>query len=146
MNWKFNKKTGFESKQMNTFKNTGNEQFMHEVQTWSRVLYFYKQENAFLKTRLSHVVDHNHDRAFLDTAEHFNNRFLFVDEYIAELFQDIRMQADMIKKSISGDHSQDKVMTTLQTKLRGEMEKFEKDLLTLRTEFNKKLVNYFDIN
>ena len=97
---------------MTTFKNTEADQFLHEVQTWGRALDFYKQENAYLKTRLSQVVDHNHDRLFLASAEHFNNRFVFVDEYIAELMQDVRMQSDLIKKSLSGEKSQDKVMLT----------------------------------
>ncbi len=146
MNWKFGYKSGAEIKHMTTFKNTEADQFLHEVQTWGRALDFYKQENAYLKTRLSQVVDHNHDRLFLASAEHFNNRFVFVDEYIAELMQDVRMQSDLIKKSLSGEKSQDKVMLTLHKKLRGEMEKFEKDLYQLRSEFNKKLVSYFEIN
>lgn len=135
-----------DNKNMNNFKNSGADQFMHETLTWSRALEFYKLENAFLKTRLSQVVDSNSDKIFLAAAEHYNNRFVFMDEYIKELKQDIRMQVQMIKQHLSDNHLQDKVMIALQNKLRGEMEKFEKDSNALKYDFNKKLVNYFEIN
>ena len=133
-------------KYMSNNKNTGVDQYLHETQTWVRALDFYKQENAFLKTRLSKVVDNNSNKDFLAQAEHFNNRFLFIDEYIKELRQDTRMQIEMIKQSLSGNHLQDNVMIGLQKKLRGEMERFENDVYTLKNEFNKKLVIYFDIS
>jgi hypothetical protein len=133
-------------KYMSNNKNTGVDQYLHETQTWVRALDFYKQENAFLKTRLSQVVDNNSNKDFLAQAEHFNNRFLFIDEYIKELRQDTRMQIEMIKQSLSGNHLQDNVMVGLQKKLRGEMERFENDVYTLKNVFNKKLVIYFDIS
>jgi len=119
---------------------------MYETLTWSRALEFYKLENAFLKTRLSQVLDSNSDKVFLAAAEHYNNRFVFMDEYIKELKQDIRLQVQMIKQHLADNHLQDKVMVALQRKLRGEMEKFEKDINGLKYDFNKKLVNYFEIN
>jgi hypothetical protein len=131
---------------MNSNKNTGTEQYLHETQTWGRALDFYKQENAFLKTRLSQVLDNNADKIFLAAAENFNNRFIFIDEYIAELRQDTRIQIDMLKQSISGNHEKDNVMLAMQKKLRGEMERFEKEIYNLKNEFNKKLVTYLDIS
>lgn len=119
---------------------------MHETQTWVRSLDFYKQENAYLKTRLSQVVDNNSDKVFLVTAEHFHNRFIFIDEYIKELKQDARMQLEMIKQSLAGHHAQDLTMAGLHKKLRGEMSRFEKDIYNLKNEFNEKMVNYFDIS
>lgn len=133
-------------KNMSNVRFSGIDQFYHETQTWERALDFYKQENAFLKTRLSEVVDNNSDKIFLALAEHFNNRFLFMDEYIKEFRKDIRMQVSMIKESISGNHIQDKVLNNLQVKLRKEMDLFEKDIYVLKTDFNKKLVSYLGIN
>jgi hypothetical protein len=131
---------------MSNVRYSGVDQFYHETQTWERTLDFYKQENAFLKTRLSEVVDNNSDKIFLALAEHFNNRFLFMDEYIKEFRKDIRMQVTMIKESLSGNHLQDKVLNNLQAKLRKEMDLFEKDVYVLKTDFNKKLVSYLGIN
>jgi len=133
-------------KKMNNIKNSGADQYMYETLTWSRALEFYKLENAFLRTRLSQVLDSNSDKVFLAAAEHYNNRFVFMDEYIKELKQDIRLQVQMIKQHLADNHLQDKVMIALQRKLRGEMEKFEKDINGLKYDFNKKLVNYFEIN
>jgi len=132
-------------KNMSNVKYSGTDQIYHETKTWERALDFYKQENAFLKTRLSEVVDNNSDKIFLALAEHFNNRFLFMDEYILEFKKDIRMQVTMIKESLSGNHLQDKVMNSLQLKLRGEMDRFEKDIYVLKTDFNKKLVSYLGV-
>jgi hypothetical protein len=131
---------------MSNFKISGADQFMHESQTWERALDFYKQENAYLKTRLSHVVDNNSDKVFLALAEQYNNRFVFIDDYIKEFRKDIRMQMEMIKQSLQGNHTQDKVMNRLQNKLRGEMERFEKEISTLKNEFNKKLVTSLGIS
>ena len=92
------------------------------------------------------VVDNNSDKIFLALAEHFNNRFLFMDEYIKEFRKDVRMQVTIIKESLSGNHTQDKVMNNLQVKLRREMDRFEKDIYVLKTDFTTKLVSYLGIN
>ncbi len=131
---------------MSTLKNTGAEQFLSETQGWGRTLDFYKQENAFLKTRLSQVVDHNSDKTFVAAAENFNNKFLITDEYISDLGRDVRLQLDIIKQALNGDAEQEKLMQLRQRKLRGEMERFEKEVCSLRTDFNKRLVAYYETN
>ena len=131
----------FDNQIMENIKISGLDQFMHENQMWERTLNFYKQENAFLKTRLSQVVDNNTDKDFVALAENFHNRFLFTDEYIKELCQDIRQQTEFIKKTVPGEKLQDNVVNR-QQKLRIEMEIFEKDISELKNEFNKKLVSY----
>jgi hypothetical protein len=127
---------------MENIKISGPDQFMHENLMWERALNFYQQENAFLKTRLSQVVDNNTDKAFVDLAEHFHNRFLFNDEYIKELFQDTRLQMELIKKAVPGNSLHFNAITRMQDKLRTEMEKFEADFSLLKNEFNKKLLSY----
>ena len=131
---------------MNTLKNTGAEQFLYETQGWGRALDFYKQENAFLKTRLSQVVDHNSDKSFVAAAENFHNKFIILDEYIADLSRDVRLQLDIIKQALNGDPEKDKVMQLRQKKLRGETERFEKEMCSVKTDFNKRLVVYYETN
>ena len=131
----------FDNRIMENIKISGLDQFMHENLMWERALNFYKQENAFLKTRLSQVVDNNTDKSFVALAENFHNRFLFIDEYIKELCQDIRLQTELIKKTVPDEKLQDNIMNR-QQKLRTEMESFEKDISELKNEFNKKLVSY----
>ncbi len=129
---------------MNPFKNNGAEQFLYETHGWNRALDFYKQENAFFKTRLSQVVDLDSDKLFVSAAENFHNKFVITDEYIKDLGQDLRLQLDIIKQALNGDSEKEKVMRMRQKKLRGEMERFEKEVYNLKTDFNKKLVAYYD--
>lgn len=122
---------------MSQVKISTKDQFHHENKTWIRLLEFFKQENYFMKTRLSEVVDHSSDKDFLALAEQFQNKFILKDEYIDELRHDINEQ-----DRILDENSAESLLTNLnrsQGKLRNEMEYFEKDFNSLKTEFNKYL-------
>ncbi len=122
---------------MATVKISRPEQFLHENKTWNRLLEFFKQENAFLKTRLAEVVDHRTDKEFLTLAEQFQNKFIIKDEYIDELRHDVNLQQQGLNKK---DNEQlDRNTLKKQEKLRNEMEYFEKDFTKLKNEFNKYL-------
>jgi len=122
---------------MSPVKISKTEQFHHEHKTWTRLLEFFKQENYFMKTRLSEVVDHSTDRDFLALAEQFQNRFLLKDEYIDELRHDINKQDQLL--SITTEILPGHKLLKTQEKLRNEMEYFEKDFNALKNEFNKYL-------
>ena len=111
------------------------DQFHHENKTWVRMLDFFKQENSFLKTRLSEVLDNSADKNFLALAEQFQNKFILKDEYIDELRHDINKQEMSLKET--AENAVDIKVTKHQEKLRNEMEYFEKDFNTLKNEFNK---------
>lgn len=113
------------------------EQFHHENKTWIRLLEFFKQENYFMKNRLSEVLDHNVDKEFLALAEQFQNKFVLKDEYIDELRHDVSMQ----DKDLNGTNVEPVTARLVKTqgKLRNEMEYFEKDFNKLKTDFNKYL-------
>jgi hypothetical protein len=116
--------------------------FNHEYQAWVRTLDYFLQENASLKTRLAQVVDINTDKNFVDLAEHFQNEFLLNDEFIKEMQHDIRYQHDSLKRqALAGQTAGDSGFNQHQTKLRNEMERFEKKFANLRTEFNQYLVS-----
>lgn len=116
------------------------EQFHHENLTWERSLDFFKQENAYLKTRLSEVVDQVPDKDFLALAEHFQNQFIIKDEFIRELQHDINFQEKVLKDTILRNPAvPDSRTTKKQDKLRNEIEFLEKDFARLRNEFNKYL-------
>lgn len=112
-------------------------QFQHENKTWVRMLDFIKQENSFLKTRLSEVLDHSTDRDFLALAEQFQNKFILKDEYIDELRHDINQQEQGLNNV--NENTVNEKLTRRQEKLRNEMEYFEKDFNKLKNEFNKYL-------
>ena len=122
---------------MATVKISRPEQFLHENKTWNRLLEFFKQENAFLKTRLAEVVDHRTDKEFLTLAEQFQNKFIIKDEYIDELRHDVNLQQQGLNRK--ENEMPDRDTLKKQEKLRNEMEYFEKDFTKLKNEFNKYL-------
>jgi predicted RND superfamily exporter protein len=122
---------------MTPVKISTSEQFHHENKTWSRLLDFFKQENTFLKNRLSEVVDLTSDKNFLALAEQFQNKFILKDEFIDEMRHDINEQNQILTDT--AENAVDNKLTRRQEKLRNEMEYFEKDFNKLKNEFNKYL-------
>lgn len=131
---------------MSNIKISEYDQFLHEVLTWDRSLNFYKQENNFLKTRLSKVLDNNSDKKFLDFAEQFNSNFLFMDDYIKDVRTDLNLQMGILRNYILGNYAQLKSLENFQKKLRNEMAKFEKNMTALKYDFNQRLAAYLDAN
>ena len=124
---------------MSSVKISKPEQYHHENKTWSRLLDFFKQENAFLKNRLSEVVDHKINKELLSLAEQFQNKFILKDEYIDELRHDINIQEQNLEdnRKILVDSK----LIKRQEKLRNEMEYFEKDFTKLKNDFNRYLLS-----
>ena len=105
---------------------------------WLRTLDFIKQENNFLKNRLSAVVDNQSDKSFLAQAEHFQNQFIIKDEFIDELKHDVNEQIREVK--IYGMKNAElnrhaKSFANMQDNLRDQMTYLEKELTSLRNEF-----------
>ena len=119
------------------------EQFHFENKAWERLLDFFKQENAFLKTRLAEVLDQSTTGELLAMAEQFQNRFILKDEFIDELKHDIIIQELGIKdNNINNIASLEIKIIKKQEKLRNEMAYMEKDFPQLKYEFNKYLASF----
>src|SRR5436305_1733230 len=117
------------------------DQFEHENKTWERSLDFFKQENAFLKNRLSAVLDSKEDdNELLNLAEYFQNQFLFKDEFIGELKSDINGQNTDIRQLINGRIPTE--ILSRQEILRKEMSYFESDFSRLKNEFNQLITQF----
>ena len=118
------------------------DQYRFEHLTWERMLDFFKQENAFLKTRLSQVLDRKIDNEFLALAEQFQNQFIIKDDFIDELKHDIHEMERAVKEStVIMKIVPDIKVETKHNKLRNEMEYLEKNFAQLKNEFNKYLVS-----
>lgn len=117
------------------------EQFLYENLTWERLLDFFKQENSYLKTRLSEVVDITGDKDFLAYAEQFQNKFILKDELIDELQHDVHEQQDRLDKIKSSILISEEKINKTQKKLRNEMEYFEREFIGLKNDFNKYLAS-----
>ena len=117
------------------------EQFLHENITWKRLLDFFMQENSFLKTRLSEVVDRESDKIFIARAEHFQNEFILKDEYIVDIGRDIKEQEKSLQLSFTQKKIPDNKTSGRQEKLRNEMSYLEKEFSSLKNQFNKYLLS-----
>ena len=115
-------------------------QFLHENITWKRLLDFFIQENSFLKTRLSEVVDRESDKIFIARAEHFQNEFILKDEYILDIGRDIKEQEKSLQLSFTQKKIPDNKTSGRQEKLRNEMSYLEKEFSSLKNQFNKYLL------
>jgi hypothetical protein len=108
------------------------EQFNYEHTMWLRQLDFFKQENAWLKTRLSAVLDGKTDAEVLPQAEYFQNQFIGTDD----LIEDLRLQVTQLNM-LKPQSSADKSLAARQTVLRGKMELLENDFISLKNNFGK---------
>jgi hypothetical protein len=122
-------------------KNSGVDQFRHENLAWGRALDFYAQENSYLKTRLSQVVDKNADKEFVVLAEHFNSSFILNDEYIEDLQKENTALKKLLKKGSESSRAGEKTLEQQQMKLRNEMGYFEKNFADLKNRFNDYLLS-----
>ena len=116
-------------------------QFEHENNTWKRSLDFFKQENAFLKTRLSVVIDNKDDKEFIKLGEYFQNQFLLKDEFIEGLKTNIDAQNNQIRFHLEGDKLTNDILGK-QEKLRREMSYFETDFSRLKNEFHQLVIQF----
>ena len=127
---------------MRKVKIPGKDHFLHENQTWSRALDFYLQENSYLKTRLSQVVDRNTDSEFVSRAEQFQNSFIQHDEFIRDLKKDVSDLGQLLQKSLAGLQTDENRLFQKHRKLRNEVEHFEKKFGEAKSQFNQYLINY----
>ncbi len=117
------------------------EQYLHECAAWLRLLDFFKQENSYLKTRLSVVVDHKTDRDFLNKAEHYQNLFILKDEFINEIAKDAKMHEEKLKQASHGRRAGEEKLVRQQRKLRNEVEHLEKEFTKMKNDFNRELLS-----
>lgn len=117
------------------------EQFLHENTTWKRMLDFFIQENSFLKTRLSEVVDRETDKIFIANAEQFQNEFILKDECILDIGNDIKGQEKNLQLAFTQQRAPDYKICKKQEKLRNEMSYLEKEFSNLKNQFNKYLLS-----
>lgn len=117
-------------------------QFYHEIQTWERLLDFFKQESVYLKTQLSEVVDQLTGKEFLELAENFQNRLIIKDEFIDELRHDVNdLKINLKSLFCTIENKYDEKLIKKKEMLRNELENFKKEFTRDRIEFTKFLAS-----
>lgn len=112
---------------------------INETKSWEQLLYMLKQENIYLKTKLSEVVDPSTDKDFLALAEQFQNQFILKDEFMDELLHDVREQQQKLQKI--NDPATDEKLQKKHKKLRNEIGYLNKDFVRIKNEFINYLAN-----
>ena len=116
-------------------------QLLNENFTWKRLLESFIQENNFLKTRLSEVVDRQNDKMFIACAEEFQNDFILKDEFILDIVNDIKGLEKNLQLASAQKIEPDEKTCKRQEKLRNEMNNLESEFAVLKTQFNKYLLS-----
>ena len=116
-------------------------QLRHESDTWKRHLQFIQQENNYLKTRLSQVLQQDTDEDFLERAEFFQNKFIAEDDTVNMLRQDIHEIDQMLEKDKVEESSIIKDLQKKLKKMNKDMEIVERQFNKLKTDFNTYLAD-----
>lgn len=116
-------------------------QLLQELHSWQRTLEFYKQENSYLKYRLSHTLDQTDEEGFLHMAENFQNKFLLNDVAIDKI--KIKIEGLLNELGNAGDNELLMDLRYRQNKFRGLFHKFERSFLSLIKEFNEQILSPF---
>lgn len=119
-------------------KPTLQNQFEHEQKASQRHLEFYKQENAFLKFRLSEIVDISDGNGFLQLAEYFQTELLEKDVRFEKLIKKLRGISKSFEKLPASSGIPQNLLQK-QQELRNELLKIEKDFVCLSKEFNERI-------
>ena len=122
---------------------SGLDQFLHENQTWERALDYFLQENAFLKMRLSQVLDRNTDRSFVALAEHFQTCFVQMDECMKDLRKEILLSQKALKAGDLNQATELARMYSRHQKLQTDMNYLQKKFAELTTEFNHHVISLY---
>ena len=122
---------------------SGLDQFLHENQTWERALDYFLQENAFLKMRLSQVLDRNTDRSFVALAEHFQTCFVQMDECMKDLRKEILTSQKALKAGDINQAAELARMNSRHQKLQTDMNYLQKKFAELTTEFNHHVISLY---
>ena len=78
-------------------------QYMFETSSWIRLMDFLHQENAYLKTRLSEVMDDITNNQNLALAEHFQNQFLVKDDAYDHMKNDLQRHVEKWNQQTMSD-------------------------------------------
>jgi|688.fasta_scaffold01366_3 hypothetical protein len=114
-------------------------QYLHENETWKRILEFIQTENVYLKNRLAQITRADHKNNFLEEIEQYQNELLAEDHTISMLRNDVSKQEKRLKKDYLLDRLLIGEISEIQKRLRKEIEIAEQKFNSLKFAFN----NYF---
>ena len=117
-------------------------QYIFETSSWVRLIDFLHQENSFLKTRLSEVMDDITSSENLALAEHFQNQFIVKDDVYDHMKHDLQRHVEKWSQQISTDEStQVQSLKKIHARLKEQIDYIERDHSILRKDYNTYLIS-----
>jgi hypothetical protein len=117
-------------------------QYIFETSSWIRLIDFLHQENSFLKTRLSEVMDDITNSENLALAEHFQNQFIVKDDVYDHMKHDLQRHIEKWSQQTSMEESiQVQSLKKIHARLKEQLDYIERDHSILRKDYNTYLIS-----
>lgn len=117
-------------------------QYMFETSSWIRLMDFLHQENAYLKTRLSEVMDDITNNQHLALAEHFQNQFLVKDDAYDHMKNDLQRHVEKWNQQTMSDETNAILsLRKIHTRLKEQIDYIEREHAVLRKDYNTYLIS-----
>ena len=117
-------------------------QYIFETSSWVRLIDFLHQENSFLKTRLSEVMDEITNSKNLALAEHFQNQFIVKDDVYDHMKHDLQRHIEKWNQQTSTDESNQVLsLKKIHSRLKEQIDYIERDHTILRKDYNTYLIS-----
>ncbi len=111
-------------------------QLQIEINTWKRLLNFFRDENVCLKNRLSDILKDGFDRRLLEEFENFQTKFIKQDEVISFLRNDTAELDKLLLNEKSGVEISDSRIDKKLEHLRNNMANYKREFFQLQLNFN----------
>ena len=111
-------------------------QLQSEINTWKRLLNFFRDENVCLKNRLSDILKNGFNRKLLEEFENFQTRFIKQDEVISLLRNDTAELDKLLSNEKSGVIISDSRIDKKLDHLRNNITNSEEQFFQLQLNFN----------
>ena len=121
-------------------ENESIDELLQENHAWQNALDGHLQENAFLKIRLSQVLDLNTKKDFVVLAERLQNSFIYTDDCIKDIKRDIVELQNLLRATKPDHYMNENKLAKKQQKMRNEIGYFEKNFMLLKDEFNQYII------
>ncbi len=117
-------------------------QYIFETSAWIRLIDFLHQENSFLKTRLSEVMDDINNSENLVLAEHYQNQFIVKDDVYVHMKHDLQRHVEKWNQQTSIDESPAiQSLKKIHARLKEQIDYIEREHAVLRKDYNTYLIS-----
>lgn len=110
-------------------------QCLYENFAWIRLIEFLNQENAYMKNRLSEVIDRIQDSEQLAMAEHFQNQFIIKDDVYDHMLHDLNKQSAKWNHLTAGNSTISELKKN-HRHIRHQMESIEREHALIMRDYN----------